>query len=83
MTPTLTNQSQVFTYGNFSNSQMPTSMSPNMPMSMSHRFRLPTPPPQLTNQGNNPGDDESGEYQQIVNTLNGMASDVSMLSESK
>ncbi|XP_020906149.1 uncharacterized protein LOC110244286 isoform X2 [Exaiptasia diaphana] len=81
MTPTLSNQSQVFTYGNFNNSQMPTSMSPNMPMGVSHRFRLPTPPPQLT-PSNNTGDDESGEYQQIVQTLNGMASDVSML-ESK
>lgn len=52
-------------------------------MSLSHRFRLPTPPPQLANPTGNPGDDENGEYQQIVQTLNGMASDVSMLNESK
>ena len=49
-----------------------------MPMAMSQRYRLPTPPPQISSTG----DEDSGEYQQIVQTLNGMASDVTML-ESK
>jgi hypothetical protein len=81
MAPTLNNQSHVYSYGNFNNSQMPANMSPNMPMGMSQRFRLPTPPPQLSG-GTNPTDDDGGDYQQIVQTLNGMTSDVPML-ESK